>query len=280
VFGSSVFTPFLRKKGMTSRRSVKSHSSKTSSRRAQLKSHVASTRSNVLNQMRPQYGKLQAVRTDELKGVDTQNLHTQVGVWLATTSTSGSMTVLNCVVPGSGSWNRVGRRIKMKSLRFRGAIESISQNNASPLIAATYGTVGRIVIVYDRQPSGVQPTFQTIFGSTDQVGTEDSGIFSGIRYDNTERFVVLRDKIVTLNPVAIPDPAVVGAALNCVIKGYVDEYIDMKGLETLYSGQSSPCTIGDISSGAVYMFCRVDPNTAYAQMQWGTNATSRLRFYD
>jgi len=56
----------------------------------------------------------------EIKGMDTELAI--AGPVLATTATNGDCFVLNLVQQGAGSWNRVGRKIRMKSLRLKGLI--------------------------------------------------------------------------------------------------------------------------------------------------------------
>lgn len=215
-------------------------------------------------------------RNDDPKGVDISNLATQIGApLLASTTTNTGVAVLNCVQPGNGSWNRAGRKIKMQSVRIKGAVEMLSDNNGGA--AACRGGVVRLVVVYDKNVSGTPaaiPIYNVIFGTTDQLGNEVGLPFDNLRWDNTGRFRVIRDMMLTLDPIAIPGPAEEGA----VRKVWFDEYIDLKGLETIYSGQSNPCTIADISSGALYLFARVDVATTNSAAALIAESTSRLRF--
>lgn len=212
----------------------------------------------------------------ELKGVDSGILSAAVGVFIASTNTNTGCAVLNVVTPGNGSWNRVGRKISMKSLRFRGAVEAVCDNGGVPGTVAARGVVVRIVIVYDKQPSGVLPTFADIFGHTSQLGSEISNPIDGLRYDNMSRFRVLRDKIIVINPVDNP----IASDAGVVTKRYFDEFVDLKGLETVFKGESSPCTISDISSGGLYMFVRKDANTTDTAANFNSDANCRLRYTD
>ena len=59
----------------------------------------------------------------------------------------------------------------------------------------------------------------------------------------------------------------------------MDRFIPLKGLETIYSGQSSPCTIADISTGALYIIFRSE--TSNGASNWAVkNSIGRLRYYD
>lgn len=197
----------------------------------------------------------------EVKGVGGTLDHTPI---LATTNTNGSSFVINLVQQGAGSWNRVGRKIRMKSLRIKGLIRTI-------LTTAMQNQTVRMVCVYDKQPSsGAIPTFDTIFGETDQLGAEGSGFLYNVRYDNTLRFSVLKDKVITTDFNIIAGER----------QTYCDEYIKLKGLETVFSGQSNPMTIADISTGAIYVYFRAEANAAGILSSDVVNSTYRLRYYD
>jgi len=125
-------------------------------------------------------------KTPELRGMDTSIQQTAAPI-LDTTNTNAQIFVLNLIVPGNGSWNRQGRRVTMKSLRFYGIVDTTIGKTISNEVQC--GTV-RFIIVYDKQPSGSLPTFDTIFGNTAADGAETSSFLAPLRYDNTDRFVV------------------------------------------------------------------------------------------
>jgi len=105
-----------------------------------------------------------AVRNaSEKKGVDTSIALTPV---IATTNTNASSFVLNLIQAGNGSWNRVGRKVHLKSLRLRGHLRWLYGNNAGTNNLDANAV--RMVVVWDKQPSGgAIPTFDAIFGKTD-----------------------------------------------------------------------------------------------------------------
>jgi len=215
------------------------------------------------------------LKTDgELKGVDTD---LSVDPVLATTSTNDDVIPLNLVVPGNGSFNRVGRKIHMKSLRLKGSGTFEYGHNATT--SDLFGNNLRMVVVYDKQPSGVLPTFADIFGTTTQAGTEASRILDPPRYDNMGRFRVLMDRCVTLNPVLSNENG--GTADLAATQFCFDEYIKLKNLETVYSGQSDPQTIADISTGALYFIPRATLNLAnISNFAITTFSHARLRYTD
>jgi len=219
--------------------------------------------------VRPQYLALAGGKSNmnELKGVGGNFDLTPI---LATTNTNGSISVMNLIQQGAGSWNRVGRKVRLRSLRFKGNIQfylltglGIMSQNAV-----------RITLVHDKQPSGAAiPTFDTIFGETDQTGAESSSYLSGVRYDNTSRFTVLKD-MVTTSQFNVPQA-------NPESRWQVpfDVFVNLKKIETVFSGQSNPMTIADISTGALYLVFRARANgvTQYAEI---SNSTFRLRYED
>lgn len=208
----------------------------------------------------------------ELKGVDTD---TDANTIIATTSTNGDIMTLNLIQPGSASYNRIGRKIKLKSVRMWGVL-TFNIGEAA-LSADVKGLNVRMAVVWDKQPSGALPTFADIFGHTLQDGTEQSLIFDKLRYDNTDRFQVLRDCVKTANPGLYNGGAGSGNLQQMVM--YYDEFIDLKNKETVFSGQSAPATIADISSGALYLVVRASDNTSGVG-QVELDGEARLRYTD
>ena len=124
----------------------------------------------------------------EKKGLDTvMDIATPV---LATSNTNGSSFVLNLIRSGAGSWNRVGRKVNLTSVRLRGRFVFIYDPEGTTLNVGSNAV--RMVVVWDKQPSGnAMPAFDTIFGHTDQAGDEATTFTDAIRYDNMDRFSLL-----------------------------------------------------------------------------------------
>jgi len=205
------------------------------------------------------------MKATELKGVDSIINQNPLSTDLS--SNAGFYTV-NLIQPGTGSWNRVGRKIRMKSLRIKCIMNFNSLSNP-----ALFNNNARMVVVYDKQPSGALPIFSTIFGGTDQNGTESSGILFNLAYDNTERFSVLSDEVYSGDIKVIKDTEATQYTIN------IDKFIKLKGLTTVYSGQSNPCTIADISSGALYIILRAEIGDGSDSVDV-EKSICRLRYYD
>lgn len=223
----------------------------------------------------PIYQRRSSMRGAELKGIDT-DIDIASGSVLDTTSTNGSMLTLNLISPGTASYNRIGRKIKMKSVRLKG--RAMYQSSDAVTTGNVLGGTLRMVVVYDRQPSGSVPVFSTIFGRTVIDGTESSEYMDSLKWDNTDRFKVLRDVTLTANPGAWVNAAGTGDIIT--VECPFDEYIKLGGLETQYSGQSSPTTIADISGGALYVFFRSNTNVTNKSSWVIENSYARLRYYD
>lgn len=210
----------------------------------------------------------------ELRGVDIP-ISLTIGNVLATTSTNGGVQLLNGIQQGSASFNRIGRKVLLKSLRMK-IIWTLSQF-ANGTTGDYNGNLLRIVVVWDKQPSGVQPTYDTIFGRTNDAGTESAQVFDSLRFDNTGRFKVLSDKVYECNPKA----GLVANGDFCNYRYFCDEYIKLKNLETVYSGSTNPASIADISTGGLYVYFRALQNDANDD-QFIIDPTSfaRLRYYD
>ena len=132
-----------------------------------------------------------------------------------------------------------------------------------------------MVVVFDKQPSGTLPTFDTIFGATDQAANETTVYTDPVKYDNMSRFQVLKDVCIEANPEAI----LLGDKINNRFK--FDEFIKLGNRETVFSADNAPATIADISTGGLYVFFRAQAATTDVN-EWAisSNSIARLRYSD
>lgn len=210
--------------------------------------------------------------TGEKKGMDTDISLTPI---ISTTNTNASSFVLNLIQQGSGSWNRVGRKAILRSLRIKGAF-SFAMTPTAATGAGVENTT-RMVVVWDKQPSGAAiPTFDTIFGITAQDGTESCpDIWCPPKYDNMDRFKILKDETIDVKPESF-----IGSGSGPQVTQYqtYDTYLKLGLLETVFQGQSAPMTIADISTGAIYIFFRAAQNSAVSSSAF--DGIARLRYSD
>jgi len=189
---------------------------------------------------------LQRLVRSEIKGVDLSLNNMSVAI--SDFSNNANIVLLNGISPGTGSFNRVGRQVALKSLRWTGKL-SISRTGG----LEDEAPMARMLLVWDAQPSGLIPIKGSILGQTSQMGVETTSVYDHIRYDNTSRFKILKDELIILN---LTGELAAGELMIQSIP--FDWFIDLTGKNTLYSGQSTPCNIADISSGALYLINMTD----------------------
>jgi len=208
----------------------------------------------------------------ETKGMDTPLTIANV---VATVDSNQSMIPLNLVAPGTGSYNRVGRKIFMQSVRIKGLCRS--QLKYDGTTGDILSNTLRCLLVYDSNPNGVLPVFNEICGRTVQNGGEDTKFMDPLRFDNTGRFRILREWVWEATPLCYPDA---GTARLLVQTLHLNEFVDLKGLPTNYSGQNATCTIADISSGGLYFVARARANGTDDYFNITDNLMCRLRYTD
>ncbi len=205
----------------------------------------------------------------ELKGMDTQ-LYLAAGSVLSTTTNSNGVLPVNLVQQGTLSSSRIGRKIKIKSLRL-----TIPWELHANIVSGTgiiSDNILRVTVIWDKQPSGALPNYSEMFGRKEQDGSESSQVLDNLNYDNTDRFQVLSD---TKIPSRIGTDG--GNGMVCI--GLHERYIKV-GRETVFSSASTPMTISDISSGGLYVIFRALYNTADNRYVIPTEAIARLRYTD
>lgn len=206
----------------------------------------------------------------ELKGMDTVVSWANVA---DTTNTNANTEVLNLIQTGTGSWNRIGRKVCLKSIRVMGYTECyiVTTGAGSDL----YGNVLRLCLVWDKQPSGAAiPTFDDIFQYTTQAGTEATSFFSPPAFDTMDRFRVIKDWSINCFPESTPS-----AGNVAIYRHHVDEYVPLPNLDVNYSGQSTPMTIADINTGALYLIGRALTNDA-TSTNFAAYFNCRIRYVD
>lgn len=187
---------------------------------------------------------------------------------MITAATGPTVVLLNGVQTGAGFFNRVGSRIEMKNLHFRGVVTNIATGVQS---------LGRIIIIYDRQPTGALPTWTTMFQNRDQVGTATTTGLAEINLDNRDRFTVLRDYQLFLPSVSNAAGVLTNQAFPGMDNVYdVNLFIKMKQLVAHFKSSSNPTTIADIATGALYAVF-VDENQ---DSKWQVKWNARLRYSD
>lgn len=152
----------------------------------------------------------------------------------------GKINQIALVTQGAGLSQRVGAKIRWKSIQVRGMIlppQPGSGNNANKPLQAT------MLFVYDRKPKDAVPQVGEI------LANEPSGYIGSNSLLNDsyrDRFVILR----RLDFKASQDAS--NADTNQTIIP-VDEYFKLKSLPAEYNGQTATGALGDIRTGAIYL---------------------------
>jgi len=212
----------------------------------------------------------------EIKSLDVINATTPT----ANTQSALSLNItpqfvpLNLVTIGSSAWNRVGRKISMKSLRIRGFIGRTSNN-----VSTVPPQFSRMAVVYDKQPNGALPTISDLYlDQASQSGDSSfSGVTSGVNMNNRDRFEILWDWDASF------PPCNTSTATQGVITATNDDYrlntfIKLKNRETHYRADSATAVIGDIATGSLFLvgFGQLTAGTE----PWNMNISARLRYSD
>jgi len=169
--------------------------------------------------------------------------------------TTGTVTLLNTVAQGAGVSQRVGKKIALKGLQFRGNM----QNNST----ASINDVA-FLIVYDKRPTGALPAVTDILTSATSFAMNNDA--------NSGRFSILKRVDCTLagNPTA-------AANYTSEMIRSADFFLSLKNLPTVYKAAATGA-IGDIEQGALYLLTigSISAGTGAAVI----NGSFRMRFLD
>lgn len=224
-----------------------------------------------------------AARGNPLYGREIKTLETQLvsaGGSLfnpisATLNTSDSAVCLNLIQQGTADYNRVGKSVNMKSLRVRGYITNVF---TLPVISnsAYNQKIIRMVIVHIKSDVGAIPTFNAIFGGLDQSANVVTGLDSAVLPYQLHDVTILRDKTFKVTS----DNGMLGTGDTNGNRLPFDEYINLKGLQTVYRGTSAPLTIASIQTGAIIMYIRAGYAASNDIAAIQESGVARLRYED
>jgi len=196
------------------------------------------------------------------------------GVALAM-NTTGTVQCINLIQVGSSMFNRIGRKIEMRSIRLVCDIDTLMVTRAT-----TTPGLGRIMVIYDRQTNGANPVITDFLQDTDQAGTNTTTSLSGLNMNNRERFVTLIDVKVTL-PQATNTAGVLTNVFpnDLAIPTRIDEFRKLKGLTTHYKADSNPAVIGDLSTGGLFIISLANNQAAGTEL-YSYDWNVRLKYTD
>lgn len=200
------------------------------------------------------------------------------GTALALTTT-GSVVPLNLIAAGSSFFNRVGRKVEMLSVELAFQFGIVSQTVTTPQDWA------RILIVYDRQTNGANPTISDILQDSDSLGANSFSVTAGLNLNNRDRFLVIYDERIQLPGLTNTAGVLTNiypnsfGGRNGMSSGYgnIHIYRKLRGLVTHYKADTATPVVGDIATGGLFIITLGALATGNFQVSpW----KSRLRYID
>lgn len=183
-------------------------------------------------------------RGGELKFVDTAaNLNPIIN-----SPTFSAAQLLNGLAPGSTASTRIGRKVTIKSIYIRW--------NYNLLPTSVGGANARILVVYDRQANAAVPPITEILDTDNFISQNNLA--------NRDRFVTIFDQIL--------DCVSVAGEYMCAGTLYKSLNLDV----AFNAGTAG--TIGDITSGSIYMFVAQQGGITIAAPN--IDAQVRIRYTD
>lgn len=167
-------------------------------------------------------------------------------------STTLTVVLLNGLIAGVAENQRIGRRVKLRSLYFE--FQLFPNDQAA---AAVVNTRSRILLVYDRQANGVAPVWADVVASTDVASTTTNGVNDHPNMSNKSRFTILRDWHfgLTYSTVSLAGAAGSQIAQQCQSVNMWDHhrvFIPLKGkLMQFNTGVAG--TVADITAGSLFL---------------------------
>lgn len=223
-------------------------------------------------------------RTSEIK---TQDMNfTNIGLYLVDQldpralmiNSTGVQQNIAAIQQGTSISQRVGNKILLKSVRIRLALVETSQAGSANNTSQPY----RVMLVYDRQPTGIYRPVNNILSGIRQDGLQQNGTYSSnIDPNSLDRYVVLMDELKmtpTYNIAGITNVAVKQNGATDHREYVVDRYINLKNLETVFNTSTSPMVIANMQTGSLLLI--VLGTTASGSEPYALQGTVRLRFYD
>jgi len=183
----------------------------------------------------------------ETKHVDNQNL-------AGTITNVATAIVLNDIVQGNSGITRIGDRLHIKSVTFKG-IFNISLSSGQADATVHYPKI-RFILVIDRQPNGATPNLTDILSvSANTVpGTE---FYHGRDWAKRSRFKILKEKIIRFPQLSTQLLAAAGTTTGRIHEPYGEKLWRFhhrfrgSGLRTDYFGNAG--TIADITKNTLLL---------------------------
>lgn len=222
------------------------------------------------------------MNTHEVRGMDVVK-----GIYNFENADDGGVNtmfrLMNGIQQGDGFYQRDGNKVAMKSIHLRGYIHprtDLPSGSTNPYVS--HAGKLRMIIVYDRQPTGAFPDLGDLLRTHNTDGNPGTSSEAGINLNSRARFAILRDTEwaspafkfnVTEGTYTDGHPiGYTGESTGWVI----NEFIKLKDLGVVFKGTSTTMTIAHLASGAVYMVLLKSGQNVHMQATLGW----RVRYSD
>jgi len=183
-------------------------------------------------------------------------------------SNVAAVFLVNGVSQGSSEYQRIGRRIQMKSFELNGCV--------LPQGVAGYADYFRIALVYDRQSNAAAPAYSDIWQEINNAGTTNSSCYSHRNVDNGYRFLVLKEQDMSSPPGgASQATAFTGTMADTMNAMKLNWRVNLSGLPVHYIGDGA--TVASISTGSLFLIWIGNQNASSIA---ALNGSSRVTYLD
>lgn len=187
-------------------------------------------------------------------------------------ASGAAVILLNGLILGSDRHNRIGRKVQISKLNTR---LSLFQSGGSTIKEQDL----LMMLVLDRDCEAALPTLDQIIQTTNKNGTPVTQILSQPNLNSTQRFQILRKKIISLRPTF-------GAAIAPAVmpNNFQDDSINwewnvpMNVVTQFNSGNTGLVT--DIENNALYLIYTTSLTSGTVTDFPSFQLSSRVRFYD
>lgn len=188
----------------------------------------------------------------ELKGYDVA-IASFPGTIETALNTNTDTLPLNLIRQGTNFNNRLGKEVKLHSLRLRGVVQGHDVVGS--------GHFARIVIVLCKKKLAAIPNFNDIFGGFNEAASTFDSILGGVKLEKTKEYKVLMDKVVALGP-ASPNAHTAPTALSTPAE-YIDQFlIFKKPIKVSFNEVASPA-VTDLQENALILYARSKSGVVY-----------------
>lgn len=207
-------------------------------------------------------------RTEELKGIDIKFLPGGSGQDKNTANILTDMTnnsfiyTLNSIQAGSTFYQRIGKEVKLQSIKASFDIQVIWNADTVGTSPSTNGRKLRWALVWDKQPNGIVPIKSAIFATTGYTGGNDGDVFCGINYDNVGRFRILKSGTRIINcPMRQLTPST-GYNRHISVYSHFEFFQNLRDARVVYKSSDSPPTLAEIVTGGLYLVLLTDQSAS------------------